>query len=314
MTDVITTRAMAAEDLDSTLDLLRVSLGETAVLKRTAELFSWKHFDNPFGRSIALVAESGDRIIGLRAFMRWQLMTPSGDVVHCVRAVDTATHPDFQRRGIFRRLTEEAIEEARATGVDLVFNTPNPRSGAGYLSMGWSEVGKIGVLVRPGRRKVTEPDPLSRPEAFLEDPLPPTPLDIEDRPARGLRTPRRANYLKWRFASHPGARYFRVESPEAVAVVRPNVRRERPELLVVDVYGRQLPGVFREVARRSHAAYVATWFSPGVPERKAAIRSGLMPVPGVAPMTLMARPLSELDMNVFDLASWDLAVSDLELL
>jgi hypothetical protein len=44
------------------------------------------------------------------------------------------------------------------------------------------------------------------------------------------------------------------------------------------------------------------------------MRAGLMPVPGVRPLTLMARPLGELDVDVLDMSSWDLAVSDLELL
>ena len=132
------------------LALLRSSLGETSLLQRTPDLFAWKHLDNPFGRSIILVADAGGTIAGLRAFMRWELTTPDGATLRCVRAVDTATHPDFQRRGIFSRLTEAAVEAAREDGVDLIFNTPNEKSGAGYLKMGWQEVGPIGVMVRPG--------------------------------------------------------------------------------------------------------------------------------------------------------------------
>ena len=56
------------------------------------------------------------------------------------------------------------------------------------------------------------------------------------------------------------------------------------------------------------------WFSAGTPERKAALRAGLIPVPGLTPLTLMARPLHDLDLDVFDMSNWDLAISDLELL
>ena len=155
MADPVVVRPFEDADLAGVLDLLRSSLGESAVLERTPELFAWKHLDNPFGRSLLLVAEDEARpdrpIVGLRAFMRWELVTPGGDRVRCVRAVDTATHPEYQRRGIFRRLTLSAVEQAEADGVDMVFNTPNPKSGAGYLSMGWQEVGPIGVLAMPGR-------------------------------------------------------------------------------------------------------------------------------------------------------------------
>jgi GNAT superfamily N-acetyltransferase len=316
VSDTITTRELDDRDVTSVLELLRAALGEPPLLRRTPELFGWKHFDNPFGRSIAVLAESDDRIVGLRAFMRWDLVTPAGELLRCVRAVDTATHPDYQRRGIFRRLTEEALELAVAQSVDLVFNTPNEKSGAGYLSMGWKEIGPIGAMARPSTRLVTDrgAGPLSEPEKFVSDPRPALPLAVSDRAPRGLRTPRRDAYLHWRFGSHPTARYFRVDSGDTTAVVRPNVRRGRRELVIADVFGPRPSAAIRAANRHSRAAYTAAWFSPGSPERAAAVRSGLVPVPGLTALTLMARPLRDLGVDVSSMTSWDLAISDLELL
>ena len=316
MADTITTRQLADADVLPVLDLMRAALGEPPLLRRTPELFAWKHFDNPFGRSLAVVAETDDRIVGLRAFMRWDLITPDGATLRCVRAVDTATHPDYQRRGIFRRLTEETLELALAKNMDLVFNTPNEKSGAGYLSMGWTEIGTIGVLARPSPRLATDRGPANstEPEKFLTDPQPAISLDVTDRAPRGLRTPRNEAYLRWRFGSHPTARYFRVDSGDSTAVVRPNIRKGRRELIVADVYGPRPGAAMRQAARKSRSGYLAAWFSPGSPERAAAIRSGLVPVPGVTALTLMARPMRDLDVDLTSMASWDLAISDLELL
>jgi hypothetical protein len=263
-----------------------------------------------------VVAESDNRIVGLRAFMRWDLNTTEGDALRCVRAVDTATHPDYQRRGIFRRLTEEALELAVAQDVDLVFNTPNEKSGAGYLSMGWKEIGPVGAMARPSARLVTDrgPGQLAEPERFVSDPQPAIPLAISDRPPRGLRTPRSEAYLRWRFGSHPTARYYRVDSGDATAVVRPNVRKGRRELVIADVFGPRPSAAIRAANRRSRAAYTVAWFSPGSPERAAAVRSGLVPVPGLTALNLMARPLRDLGFDLSSMASWDLAISDLELL
>ena len=74
MGDTITTRELEDRDVPDVLDLLRASLGEPPLLRRTPELFSWKHFDNPFGRSVAILAEVDERVVGLRAFMRWDLV------------------------------------------------------------------------------------------------------------------------------------------------------------------------------------------------------------------------------------------------
>lgn len=315
MSDTITTRQLGRSDVPAVLELMRASLGEPPLLQRTPELFAWKHFDNPFGESIALVAEADDRIVGLRTMMRWDLTTPDGETIRAVRPVDTATHPDYQRRGIFRRLTEEAIDLARDGGIGLIFNTPNEKSGAGYLSMGWKGIGPVGVMIRPSWRVVAggkaEPKAV---EGFLRDPAPAWPFAAVDRAPLGLRTPRTPEYAMWRFAGHPAARYHQVEAGGSVAVVRPNVRNGRRELIVVDVYGDRPASALRRAARRARTDYCATWFTPGTPERAAALRSGYLPVPGVAPLTLMGLPLGDLGVDWAKPSSWDLAISDLELL
>ena len=68
--------------------------------------------------------------------------------MRAVRAVDTATHPDFRGQGVFSALTLGALEELRSDGVAFVFNTPNERSRPGYLKMGWQPVGQVRVLAR----------------------------------------------------------------------------------------------------------------------------------------------------------------------
>jgi GNAT superfamily N-acetyltransferase len=313
----ITVRPYIDDDLAAVLELLRAALGETPLLRRTSELFTWKHIDNPFGRSIMLVAEVDGRVAGLRAFMRWDLVTPEGDTLRCVRAVDTATHPDFQRLGIFRRLTLSALEQAAADGIDMVFNTPNPKSGAGYLSMGWTEVGSIGVLAAPGRgalRGRAPDDVLPDPSDYVLEARPVAELSVGDRPARGLRTPRSAAYLAWRFTQHPTARYLQIDASDSTAVVRPNIRSSRRELVLSDVFGPQPGRAIGAALRRNRAGYLAGWFSAGSRERRAAVRRGMLPVPRVKTLTLVAKPLRDLRADVGSLAGWDLASSDLELL
>jgi GNAT superfamily N-acetyltransferase len=309
MTDTITTRRLDRSDLDGVLELLRAALGEPPMLKRTPELFAWKHFDNPFGESIGLVACSDDRIVGLRAFMRWELSTPEGTTLRCLRAVDTATHPEFERRGIFRRLTEEAVEEAVADDVDMIFNTPNAKSGSGYLSMGWEEVGGIGVVVRPTRRLLWHQPGTGD---HIQSPVNTT--DLVDRPPVGLRTPRTNHYLTWRFKSHPTARYWEVRANDSVAVLRDNIRRGRAELLIADLFGDHSHKAIRKARELTNAQYLAATFSSRSPERSACRRAGLFSVPGLQSLTLMVRRLKGLDYDVGSMKEWDLALSDLELL
>ena len=124
------------------LDLLASVLGRDRADGRFAALHEWKHVDNVFGPSPAWVAVAGDEIIGYRAFVRWELYDAERRW-RAVRAVDTATHPDHQRRGVFRTLTLHALDALATDSVELVFNTPNDHSRPGYLAMGWQTVGTL---------------------------------------------------------------------------------------------------------------------------------------------------------------------------
>ncbi len=304
-------RRATQSDLPEILDVLRAALGEPPGLERTPALWEWKHVENPFGRSIVLVAESGGHIAGVRAFMRWELLDPSGATIRCVRAVDTATHPEHHRQGIFRTLTMSAVEEARAEGIHLIFNTPNRRSGAGYLKMGWSEVGGIPVMISPKMR-------LLRPGRASAGPLVDAPLGSPretptDRDPIGLRTPRTGEYLEWRFGSHPSATYRSVQDGDGWVIVRENTRSGRAELVVSEMLGPNPGPALRRARAGTSADYLVGTFLAGSPERRTALLSGMIPIPRKRALTLFARPLVDLG-PISRLSAWDLTIGDLELL
>lgn len=317
MADRTIVRPYEKEDLDAVLDLLRLALGETRTLRRTPELFAWKHLDNPFGESIMLVAENGGEIVGFRSLMRWVLTRPDGRDLRCARPVDTATHPRYRRMGIFRESTLQAIEIARGDRLDLIFNTPNPRSAAGYLAMGWREVGPIRVQVRPSFRLLgggrSPGEPSGRPPG--PDDQERITLQTPDREPLGLRTPRSAEYREWRFFCHPTARYLALGDDDGVAVLRANIRRGRRELVVSDLLGSDLEGAMGAVLDgRKAASYLVSSFREGTPEYRAVRRSGLVPLPWVSALRLHAYPLSEEGEEAMRLDNWDIGLSDLELL
>lgn len=317
MDEITVIRPYEKDDLEGVLRLLRLSLGETKTLRRTPELFAWKHLDNPFGESIMLVAEHREEIVGFRSFMRWSLSRPTGRQLRCVRPVDTATHPDHRRRGIFRDLTMQAIEFARDDGVDLIFNTPNPESGAGYLAMGWREVGPIRVQIRPTFRAVkrlgNNAPERSHTTGRVDQKR--VTLGIPDRAPLGLRTPRSAEYREWRFFCHPNARYISLGSDGGVAVVRPNIRNGSRELVVSDLLGKDLDqGMTRVIEGHKAADYVVSSFRKDSPEYRAVRRFRLRPVPWISALTIFAYPLTGEGEEAMRLDAWDIALSDLELL
>ena len=133
-------------DIPKILEVLKASLGETSS-KKTAAVWRYKHVDNPFGKSLVLIAVENERIIGVRALMRWKWQMGE-QVFSSFRAVDTATHPEHQGKGVFKRLTLKAIDIAKQQNDDFIFNTPNNQSLPGYLKMDWGKVDKIKLRVK----------------------------------------------------------------------------------------------------------------------------------------------------------------------
>ncbi|MFI6849223.1 GNAT family N-acetyltransferase [Kitasatospora sp. NPDC050467] len=340
-----TFRPLTDADLPAVLDLLTASLAGGPTGTRTAEFFTWKHRQNPFGASPGLLAETPDgRLAGVRLFLRWQWHEgATGRTIAAVRPVDTATHPDFQGRGIFRRLTLDLLEQVSGE-TELVFNTPNGKSLPGYRTMGWQELGAVPVAlraVRPaafarGVRAALDRRPAG-PAAPVACQLPTAgdwfdaqPADgplaelLRERAAADAADPRLAvrrtpEFLHWRYGRAPGLDYrvltaHRGGELTGLALGRPRRRGPLAEFTLADVLVR--PGdrdsaarLLRAAAHESGCDHVATHLSPGTEAAAAALRTGYLRAPRTG-MRLAARtPAGRTELTVAD---WRFTLGDLE--
>lgn len=278
-------RSFEDGDLAEVLTLLDRSLG-TGPLPRTPVAWRWKHRENPLGASPGLVATAGGKIVGVRFFLRWRWRAGDEDIA-AVRAVDTATHPDWRGRGVFRRLTETLVEQVRAEETGLVFNTPNASSRPGYLKMGFCKVGRLRLLVRPKLRGGSlELRPV---EELLAEPSFERFLAGCFAGERRLHTPRDPAYLAWRYAAAPGLGYralWDLEGEEgAVVIVRPRRRAGLAELSLVEVLTSSGEAALDRLLRHlagAPANLLTAMAASGTPERRALRRAGFFPlvVPG----------------------------------
>ena len=206
-------RQAAKTDIPGILNVLKASLGETSS-KKTAEIWRYKHIENPFGESLVLVAEESGVIIGVRAFMRWQWKR--GEKVYSAfRAVDTATHPAHQGKGIFKKLTLAALQIGKENKDHFVFNTPNSQSKPGYLKMGWQEVGKLHTYLVPMSPIFWNSNQIfDYPIRMLSDNA--KLLELWNKKlvnSNLVFTPKDLSYLEWRYINNP-IQSYRVEAKE----------------------------------------------------------------------------------------------------
>jgi GNAT superfamily N-acetyltransferase len=318
------------EDPDeaAVLELIRASLGGGPTGARSAEFFRWKHMTNVFGRSLMLVAETEDRILGFRAFMRWRFRA-GNDLLSAVRAVDTATHPGFQGRGIFTRLTLAAVDQLRED-TDLIFNTPNEKSLPGYLKMGWSVVGDVPIQIRIRRpvRFVRGVGSLGSDQQVPARPAAGARADealARWRSAIGtaefearLQTPVDLAFLNWRYSRAPELDYRAIASDDGrtVAVFRIRPRGGLLEATVSDLLGGD--GVsstgaatLRRVGTEGRVDHLTCSFASGSAAMAAARRALFIRSP--RGMTLVANPLRrDLPLDVTELRNWAPVLGDLE--
>ena len=251
---------------------------------------------------------------------------------HCeLRAVDTATHPDYQGRGIFSRLTMHAIDGLAADGVAFVFNTPNAQSRPGYLKMGWQPVARLPVLFRP--RSVGSLIAVARARVPAEKWSLPTDAGLPaietlsdgdavaalldacadaDRDAGLVQTNRSAAFMAWRYGFAPLVyRVMLAGTGVADGLVAFRLRRRGAaveaaicDIVVPDARPSTVSRLLRKVLRESGADYAVRIGGSHV------ARAGSFPLPGQGP-TLVWRAVTETVMP--PAGSWHLVLGDVEL-
>lgn len=289
----ISVRRASPDDITTAVELAGTALRWDPTEPNEA-FFRWKHLDNPAGVSPMWFAFVGDTVAGFRSMMRWDFVHEGATPIRAVRAVDTATHPDFRRRGIFRTLTMAALEELTADGVDFVFNTPNPESSAGYLTMGWQHTGRVRVRFFPGRlsgpgrtirarvaaRKWSEPCSAGDPIDSIADELAEQSHELEP---HGLATSHTGEYFRWRYGFEP-LHYRVIRTDAASAVVRVRHRGPAVEIVVAELLATsrvKAEAVLRKVRREvggDHLLVAAGGMAPLPP---------MLPLPGIGPVLVV---------------------------
>lgn len=257
-----------ASDKPEVLQLLQLGLGGEGGIWDDERVWNWKHEASPFGQSKVMLARSpGGELMGLRAFMRWEFRL-GNNLLKGYRPVDTVTHPDHRRKGVFSALTEYAVNEAVDEGTDLLFNSPNSQSLPGYRKLGWSRVDEVALLMKIARpvrlaRKVLQTsakkmfgqrtafevnfgvtdagtENISARQKELTELL----KNVDEWQSSVIVPVRSVEYLVWRYEQHPVHTYAAIsleddEGFEALCFVRPVARWGGRGGLITDIFLRR---------------------------------------------------------------------------
>lgn len=257
-------------DIPAIVRLFETCLGDEGGVP-SAEFWTWKHVSNPFGTSPVLLAWDGERLAGIRAFMKFRFESASRALTG-YRAVDTATDPAYRGKGIFKTLTLQLIQHLAASAQNdsaFVFNTPNNQSLPGYLKMGWAEWGRPRVAAWP-RSILTNRASLENGFQRLRN------FDIQL--IQSLSTPqlqivKDGAYFRWRYFDIPmkgfGLYEFDADSSHYHVFFHHKLRRQFSETRVCDVLKNGIPSYcfstreWRQIWRRAPGQVVTFAVPPG---------------------------------------------------
>jgi N-acetylglutamate synthase-like GNAT family acetyltransferase len=323
-------REAAESDIPAIVELLKKSLGES-LMPKTEAYWRWKHLLNPFGPSPVLLCVEKGNVVGVRAFMRWEWRNDK-QVYRALRAVDTATHPDYQGKGLFKKLTLSLIDSCAQQGDHLIFNTPNQQSKPGYLKMGWIEAGKLPIRVsleRPFKMlwrafsSQVEDETQSSPiEYYLKHPYLSDLLEIHNKRINTITTHGSPGYLNWRYLNVPVARYLAIgdeASNELRGLILGRIKQTRwgREMRITDFFwngkgdGRALKQKLKEMKKLWKIDY--TTMSGVTSAESINLFSGLKFKGLIGPMvTLRSLQLNNLA-SFSNFQNWSPSLGDLEL-
>ncbi len=181
-----------------------------AVNKREMTLghWTWKFAKNPFGESVIKLMFDDNKLVGHYAIIPMKVKVQN-KVVKAALSVNTATHPDYERQGIFSYLAEETYKKCQQEGFGFVYGFPNSKIYQPRIKkVGWKGFGKMTALEK--KLEVQMPREMQRRESIH-------PVEKFDervnllwnktKKSYSVTVPRTQEFLNWRFAEHPTVEY-----------------------------------------------------------------------------------------------------------
>ncbi len=284
------------------------------MIPKSEALWNWKHQDNPFGKSPVLLAEEDDKIIGVRAFLRWEFLQ-EGKLLKACRAVDTAIHPDFQGKGIFTKLSLDLIDQLKEEGIQLIYNTPNTQSLPGYLKMGWEKWGKLPLKMQFHMGSSAPTIKFTSDWSSITNLI----QEIEKKEdfSPSIQTHLAPGFLNWRYANCPLFPYqFITDAESYLLIFRIKDGKMGRELRITDFFTldsfrkiqkKELNKELKSIQKQSAARF--TSFSGLALQKKHSIDLGILPVLAIGPTITLRKVPESVDPLRLD---WNWSLGDLE--
>jgi hypothetical protein len=143
--------------------------------KPTDSYLDWLYFQNPRGSVFGYDAYDGDVLVAHYACIPIKI---NGYKLDSLLSLNTATHPDYQGRGLFKLLASKTYEAAASTFANVI-GVANSNSVGGFVKhLGFNTIGSLELRIGQLSRKVEGARSFSKEELKWRAECPGRPLKV----------------------------------------------------------------------------------------------------------------------------------------
>lgn len=118
--------------------------------KFSIDFLQWQYLNNPRGRVIGVNAFDDGKLVSHYAVIPIA-MSIYGETYQGVLSLNTATHPDYQGKGLFTKLANRTFDIARSLGYSFVVGVANGNSTYGFIKkLGFDYIGQLDMKIGMG--------------------------------------------------------------------------------------------------------------------------------------------------------------------
>lgn len=115
----------------------------------TPEYFDWQYNESPYGPARVFIAKDDEQnIIGIEPIIPMKLLINSKDVMSSL-SCNSIVDPKFRNQGIFSKLVSKTVESINLDDITSIYGIPNSKSHKIFVNNGFTEIGRLPLLIRP---------------------------------------------------------------------------------------------------------------------------------------------------------------------
>jgi hypothetical protein len=141
---MLTYKRLNKINISKYVELLSICFPGTKIFNY--EYLEWLYFKNPNGNAIGFDAFDKDILVAHYSLIPKKIKL-HGQTHKCLLSLNTATHPRYQKKGLFLDLAKLSIKEAVKLNYSSIYGVANKNSLRGFEKLGFNFIKRLDIII-----------------------------------------------------------------------------------------------------------------------------------------------------------------------